>query len=202
MALRYFHPISESTELPVPAVRDTFDYSRNQLIDVQAGPLKPGPVQALDIHNLALEMELARKKLLDLLMKNPLAHSFLIAHLSDSNGDGADYSFNINEKSVDEKIDQHIDLAKSHFTTNSPLQSKNQFFVVNGSESVRPEDVHFFPAFLIRIADRTLHTDPNDFAHNVELAASRHHLQDIRQRMIAANTGLVAFLAHKYKSSA
>jgi len=202
MALCFFHPISESTELPVPAVTDTFDYSKNHSIDVQAEPLKPGLVQVLDTHNLALEMEQARKKLLDLLMKNPLAHSFLIAQLSESNGDGTNYSFNISDKTVDEDIVQHNDLVKPHSNLNFPLQSKNQFFVGNGSESVRLEDIHFFPAFLIRIADRTLHTDPNDIAHNVELAASRHHLQDIRQRMIGANTGLVAFLAHKYKTSA
>ncbi len=200
MALRFFNTISKSTERPVPAVRDTFDYSKHQLTDDLAGPLKPGQGLTLEVQDLAMEMELARKKLLDLLMKNPLAHSFLIAQLSDNNGDGdgADYSFNVADKTVDEEIVQHNDLVTPHF----PLPSKNQFFVANGSEPVRLDDVHFLPACLIRIADRTLRTVPNDIAHNVELAASRRHLQGIRQRMIAANTGLVAFLAHKYKTSA
>jgi RNA polymerase sigma factor (sigma-70 family) len=203
MALRFFHQISESTELPVPAVRDTFDYSKHHSIEdhVQAGPLKPIPGISSDTQDLAFEMELARKNLLDLLMRNPLAHRFLIAQLSESNGDGSDYSFNLSDKTVEEEIVQHNDLLKSHFTSNFPLQSKNHFFVGNGSESVCLEDVHFFPAFLIRIADRTLDTVPDDFAHKAELAAARRHLQDIRQRMIGANTGLVAFLAYKYKTS-
>jgi len=201
MVLRYFHPISVVTKCSDPTPKKSFVDLSNQPLDAQVGSKISGQKPTLATQDLALEMERARIELLCLLIENPIAYGYLIDQLSDSKGEGACYSFDISDKTVDEEIVQNNDLVKSHFTTNSPLQSKNQFFVGNGSKSVRPEDVHFFSAFLIRIADRTLHTVPNDFTHKVELAASRHHLQDIRQRMIAANTGLVAFLAHKYKTS-
>ncbi|WAR46103.1 sigma-70 family RNA polymerase sigma factor [Methylomonas rapida] len=202
MVLRYFHPISVVTKRSDPTPKKSFVDLSNQPLDAQVGSKISGQKPTLATQDLALEMERARIELLCLLIENPIAYGYLIDQLSDSKGEGACYSFDISDKTVDEEIVQHNDFVKSQSTSNFPLKSKNQIFVGSGSKSVRPEDVHFFPAFLIRIADRTLHTVPNDFTHKVELAASRRHLQDIRQRMIAANTGLVAFLAHKYKTSA
>lgn len=202
MALGFFHPISVVTEGSVPTSGESFVDLSNQPIDIKVGSKLSGQEPTLAIRDLALEMKKAKNELLRLLLENPIAYGYLIDQLLVSKGESVDYSFNINDKTVDEEIVQNNDLVKSHFTSHFPLQNKNQFFVGNSSESVRLEDVHFFPAFLIRIADRTLHTYPNDIAHKVELATSRRHLQDIRQRMIGANTGLVAFLAYKYKTSA
>ncbi|OAI14947.1 MULTISPECIES: sigma-70 family RNA polymerase sigma factor [Methylomonas] len=62
------------------------------------------------------------------------------------------------------------------------------------------DKLHFMPVFLLAVA-ASAEALIEDTAYKARLTAARKELKAARQQMISANTGLVAFVAHKYKTS-
>lgn len=65
--------------------------------------------------------------------------------------------------------------------------------------------LHFLPVYLLEVSERIQNKlaliGELDPVYKTKLQGSRHELKRLRQEMIASNTGLVAFVAHKYKTT-
>ncbi|MDD2759078.1 MAG: sigma-70 family RNA polymerase sigma factor [Methylomonas sp.] len=65
-------------------------------------------------------------------------------------------------------------------------------------------ELHFLPAYLIETSERVQNqlglSGELDVRYKAELQHARLELKRLRQEMIAGNTGLVAFVAHKYRT--
>jgi len=65
--------------------------------------------------------------------------------------------------------------------------------------------LHFLPVYLLDVSE-SVRTSPAwmgllDPVYKTKLQCARFELKHLRQEMIASNTGLVAFVAHKYKTT-
>lgn len=97
---------------------------------------------------------------------------------------------------------------------NEHVVQKNIFVQLNTTNSIKIEtipeaayqllaDLHFLPVYLLEVSDSLKqqlpsHSDLENF-YVSQVKACRLELKRLRQDMIACNTGLVAFVARKYK---
>lgn len=191
MALRDFYPLSESAAQPI-ADRPAFAEHSPELTAPTSGESQAESALPATQH-LAMEMEQARRQLLELLLKNPQAIGMLTEQLSRSADEGVDYSLYNPDKLMDNRIVQD-----------------NRFVQPAIDSMFQPDElsrhdelasIHFFPALLIRVADRIQAISSADPGYKTKLSESCRRLQALRQQMIAGNTGLVAFVAYKYKTT-
>jgi len=212
MALRDFYPLSEShihqvtdslataCGLSKPSVIDIAEPlsdTGESFADQELGKALPDP------RSLALRMEKARRQLLELLLRNPQALKLLSAQLSSGTGESVEYAAYNQHKSKD-NIVQDNDLVQPSIASIKALVQQKlpaAVDVVDSIPGLTPFTAHFFPALLIRVAEQ-LQTMPCDEpGYKAKLLACRRHLQEVRQQMIADNTGLVAFVAYKHKTT-
>lgn len=217
MAFRDFYPLSETAAQPateplapaydtletmVPATEELLSNSDTSYLQAEAEPILPA------INVLAVNMEHSRQKLLELLIEHPLARNLLSKQLADNAGEGVDFSVSDNH----ETIYPHI--VQDNIFVQPDLRQINGAGAWQATESINTADsyrraelnrIHYFPALLIRIADRILQTEceppPAYAGYNIKLLEYRRRLQEQRQQMIVGNTGLVAFVAYKHKAT-
>ena len=201
MALRHLNPINDTTinlmADPLISASPWLEISdENQ--EIKAEPLIQ-PAQAM-----AEEMELARTNLLNLLLEKSFATQLLSEQLITNAVEGVDYTLNNNDSS-DKQAVQESGFVQAN-TINPVITAEiNQTGINSGSQQdYNLQTAHFFPVFLLRVAELTSKkmADPEllDPDYRSRLSAQRLKLQKVRQKMIASNTGLVAFVACKHKT--
>jgi RNA polymerase primary sigma factor len=140
------------------------------------------------IDGLALDMEQARQGLLALLLENSFSSQMLAEQLAHVGDEGAEDSVLAVEQNGSTNIVQDYQFVQPDSqSTADHLAQLHQF--------------HFLPTVLIRIAERVQPFTASDPAYHNQLEQACRQLQTSRQTMIAANTGLVGFVAYKHITS-
>jgi RNA polymerase sigma factor (sigma-70 family) len=212
MALRDFYPLSEShihqvtdplaaacdlSKTSDPGIDVSLSGADESFIDHEVETTLP------DLRSLALRMERARQQLQELLLRNPKALKLLSSQLSGGTGEGVDYATCNQHKSKDNIVQDNNLVQPSIASIKTIVQQTipAAFDVVDSIPGLTPFTVHFFPALLIRVAEQIQTMPCDELGYKTKLVACRRNLQDVRQQMIADNTGLVAFIAYKHKTT-
>jgi RNA polymerase primary sigma factor len=207
MALRDFYPLSDAhVQAPIDALANGLATSQpHTLLEREipetpaVGLVNPEAKQnGNDVHAQSVLMEAARLKLLNLLISQAIGGRLLSEQLNQAAGEGVDYAVIQANKNLYNNIVQDDNLVQPE----NPVQDH----CCTTTVAIDPQlaRIHFFPALLIRIAEKmqqdssiSANLDPT---YRKELGAARRQLQTIRQQLITANTGLVAFVAYKHKT--
>ncbi|OAI04646.1 RNA polymerase subunit sigma-32 [Methylomonas methanica] len=179
-------------------------------------------------NSLAVQVEQARQTLLALLLENKQTNALIINRFLHDLNSGVDCSDLIVAKnSEDYKRLLQLLVNSQAANKNNPVlyvENNGQDKVVQaenvvqlmGSEFAQQPlvarsvnrllySLHLLPVFLMDSAaqaDGVLSADTEDSADfKKRLGKAKRDLRSLRQQMISANTGLVAFVAHKYKTS-
>jgi RNA polymerase primary sigma factor len=179
-------------------------------------------------NSLAVQVEQARQTLLALLLENKQTNALIINRFLHDLNSGVDCSDLIVAKNSDDykRLLQLLVNNQAANKNNPVLYAENngQDKVVQaenvvqlmGSEFAQQSlvarsvnrllySLHLLPVFLMDTAaqaDGVLSADTEDSADfKKRLGKAKRELRSLRQEMISANTGLVAFVAHKYKTS-
>ncbi|OAI07064.1 sigma-70 family RNA polymerase sigma factor [Methylomonas methanica] len=179
-------------------------------------------------NSLAVQVEQARQTLLALLLENKQTNALIINRFLHDLNSGVDCSDLIVAKNSDDykRLLQLLVNSQAENKNNPVLYVEN-----NGQDKVVQADnvvqlmgsefaqqslvarsvnrllysLHLLPVFLMDSAaqaDGVLSADTEDSADfKKRLGKAKRELRSLRQEMISANTGLVAFVAHKYKTS-
>ncbi|QPK64426.1 sigma-70 family RNA polymerase sigma factor [Methylomonas sp. LL1] len=178
---------------------------------------------------LAFRVERARGLLVSLLLENQQVIGFIAKQLFDGLSKSQDYSEIILIKNnpdykhrlqdfIAEFSGQHRPDRLCQYKRNGGdnvvqesvfLQLDNPFSHL--SESVYAslclclQALHFLPVYLIEVSE-SIEKNPNlvaelDVGYKTKLRSYRLELKQLRQAMIAGNTGLVAFVAYKFRAS-
>jgi len=180
---------------------------------------------------LAHQVEHARRYLLETLLKNSEIATYISGQLLADLQKGTDYSDILlikNNESYKDALHQFIaEFAKQsqHYNVcdENSLPSFNYNVVqdynlvqVSGQSLMDDVEVsatalqimqglHFLSVYLIDVSElverQLLAHGKVDQLYRTKLRAARAALKELRQDMISSNTGLVAFVAHKYKTS-
>ncbi|WP_347987355.1 sigma-70 family RNA polymerase sigma factor [Methylomonas sp. AM2-LC] len=134
---------------------------------------------------LAVELEQARRQLCGFLMENAYTTQFIAEQLALPLQKGsASYALSVAEAPL--------------------LQRRNQIDSILPPAKDTEQYQHLLPLFLIRMATLLITPtakNPLNADEKQKLFCYCSDLQKLRQRMINANIGLTAFVAHKYRSS-
>lgn len=217
MALRDFYQLNEpavlsttdsfasTCNLPGPIVPSKEELTACTAAEPAQAEAEPASAIA---QVLASEMEACRQQLLDLLVEYPPATQLLAEQLWNSQAEGVDFSMASNHKSMGNDIVQDYGFVQPDINSLYTESLQRNMFRVIQLNTAQIEDLRqfpFFPALLLRIAEQiektakvSLTIDPGYIAN---LRKSRCRLQAVRQQMISSNTGLVAFVAYKYKTT-
>ncbi|WP_020482227.1 sigma-70 family RNA polymerase sigma factor [Methylomonas sp. MK1] len=179
-------------------------------------------------NSLAVQVEQARQTLLALLLENKQTNALIINRFLHDLNSGVDCSDLIVAKnSEDYKRLLQLLVNSQAANKNNPVlyvENNGQDKVVQaenvvqlmGSEFAQQSlvarsvnrllySLHLLPVFLMDSAaqaDGVLTAETEDSADfKKRLGKAKRELRSLRQQMISANTGLVAFVAHKYKTS-
>lgn len=157
---------------------------------------------------LAQEMEQVRLSLLELLMENSLASALLHEQIAGNIGEGIDYSIMHNARHPTNDIVQNQNFVQDILHAAASTLEEQTIATDNGENASSDSEcsrIHFFPAVLIRIAGQILDAaDPPlfiDQSYKRKVREYSRRLQALRQQMIVNNTGLVAFVAYKHKTT-
>ncbi|MGY6274566.1 sigma-70 family RNA polymerase sigma factor [Methylomonas sp. MgM2] len=179
---------------------------------------------------LACRVERARRQLLKKMLENNRVAAYVAKRLIIEQTTGGDYSeilllknseehkrimykffaefaepcgdFEQDHPDADETVNQKV-VQLAHFVQpNKPVNLEN--LEVSSTAREMMHLVHFLPVFLIGSSELiqnqlALSGDLNPL-YKAELDYRRQELKKLRQEMIVGNTGLVAFVAHKYKA--
>jgi RNA polymerase primary sigma factor len=145
-----------------------------------------GKATEIDSMRIAIELEKARRRLSEFLVNNPCAAHFVAGQLP--------MGPRKNSYGSEDELGGEAPFPQSHSAQAKPSDTQ-----VPDLYSLR-----LLPLFLIEMAD-LLDRQPTHKSFNSRykrrLKAYRCKLHSTRQRMISANTGLVAFAAQKYTTS-
>lgn len=147
---------------------------------------------------LAMNMEQAKQDLLLLLLAEDQTSTVLLKQCLSQLHRGLDISEIISDKTVEATIVQGIDFVQLN------LDQTVRYFLENSAAKSSLLRLHFLPGFLIEVSHLCLSIDRlNDDCNEylLKLNQATQALQHSRQQMIAANTGLAAFVAHKHKTT-
>lgn len=147
---------------------------------------------------LAMNMEQAKQDLLLLLLAEDQTSTVLLQRFLSQLHRGLDISEIISDKTVEATIVQGIGFVQLN------LDQAVRYFLENSAAKSSLLRLHFLPGFLIEVSHLCLSIDRfsddcNEYLLNLNQATQA--LQHSRQQMIAANTGLAAFVAHKHKTT-
>jgi RNA polymerase primary sigma factor len=161
--------------------------------------LKPvNPLCEVEPLELAMSMEQARRNLLWLLLTDDEALTLLLKHGLSYLDKGQDICQIVSDKSVDPIIVQDEGFVQPN------LCQAVQYLLDNCSDRSRLSNLHFSPALLLEVSGLSLAIDSGGMSfteERVKLAQAAQKLQQLRQEMITANVGLVAFVANKHKTT-
>jgi RNA polymerase primary sigma factor len=214
MALRDFYSLSDTpfqtivdTPAPVSPLAVGFISVNSVMLPctdaVLAEPETPTEPEISATHSLAIQMEQARIQLLESIITYPAALKLLNEKLGCDQNEGVEFSLAGNDESMFSSIVQEI-----HF-----VQPDSQNLAIQSLPANKELDavqtsyrkMHVFPALLLRVAEQIgkqrLSSSAAEANYKIKLHEQRRHLHHIRQKMIAANSGLVAFVAYKHKTS-
>jgi len=190
-----------------------------KVLDLELSTAEP------DARSRALQVESARQTLADQLLSNTKVAAIMAKQLLLDLSNGLEYSDVVlikQQESYKDDLRQFVsefskpDIFTGLFGECSPyslhkaVQQKNVVQVghfnridsqaINEWSRTNMQRLHFLPLYLMRIAERVEKelSDSDDYVRKVKRA--RTELKKNRQLMIAENTGLVAFVAHKYKT--
>jgi len=179
MALREFYPsIDPHFQLaiaPLFPLGHTVEISKSSGQEQQATGEASVVEAASDMASpasdgLALDMDRAKQALLALLLENAFAGKMLAEQLAD---DG--------DESASANIVQDCD-----------------FVQLETAVALDHRPIHYLPTLLIKITEQLLPLSAGDPIYQYQLQQACRQLQVTRQKMIAANTGLVGFVAYKH----
>jgi RNA polymerase primary sigma factor len=179
-------------------------------------------------NSLAVQVEQARQTLLALLLENKQTNALIINRFLHDLNSGVDCSDLIVAKNSEDykrllqllvnsqaATKQHQVVSGENNGHGKVVQAENVVQLM-GSEFAQQSliarsvnrllySLHLLPVFLLDSAaqaDSVLSADTEDGADfKKRLGQAKRNLKTLRQQMISANTGLVAFVAHKYKTS-
>jgi RNA polymerase primary sigma factor len=179
---------------------------------------------------LACRVEQARQQLLLLLLENQQVAGLIAKQLLKDLKKGTDFSEIILIKN-NEEYKHALQLFMTAYSSpaiseklfmvdNLPLKNsvvqKTGFVQLDDFSSLGIEGfvdpaselmygLHFLPVYLLEISDfidkQFAKSTDIDASYTTKLRSYRAELKHLRQEMIASNTGLVAFVAHKYKAN-
>lgn len=148
---------------------------------------------------LAKDMASARQDLLSLLLAEDEASALLLEQCRTHLNNGLDISEIVREKNGSPVIVQDNDLVQVCWSDTV------QHLLDGPFDKSALLDLHFVPGFLVAVAEsfiaRTKQRDELS-AYRAKLGLTTLTLQKIRQEMIARNIRLVAYVAHKHKTTA
>jgi RNA polymerase primary sigma factor len=177
---------------------------------------------------LAHQVEQSRQHLLETLLLNNDVASFVASQLLADLQKGTDYSDILlikNNELYKDSLHQFIAECakqKQHFNgTDEKCSSTAKINVVQDYKFVQVTGLnlaevsskalqlmfglHFLPVYLLEVSEvvesKLRLAGKHDQLFRTKLRSARTALKDLRQEMISINTGLVAFVAHKYKTS-
>ncbi|MEY4211344.1 MAG: hypothetical protein RLZ92_1725, partial [Pseudomonadota bacterium] len=176
MALRHLNPINDNAiQLmadPLISAAPWLEIS-DESLETKAEPAVQ-PVQAL-----AEEMEVARKKLLHLLLEKDFVAKLLSEQLITKAEEGVDYSLNNNDKMAQAKPVQDLDFVQVN--TNDLLNVGEK---PTSQQDYNLQHSHIFPVFLLKVAEQAqkqlAKPEYTDVAYRSRLIAYRMNLQQIR----------------------
>jgi len=172
---------------------------------------------------LAYLVEEARQKLMSLLLSNRQIAALMAQHLLDDMHKGTDFSEIIlikNNEAYKAGLQRFIAVCGCSVSNDDDCSDhnyvvqKNDFVQLNAVKSIKIRtiseavhqclmELHFLPVYLLEVGDSLKQhiSNPNDLdkLYFSKVKACRLELKRLRQEMIACNTGLVAFVARKYK---
>ncbi len=209
MALLEFYPLQKRTVAPLAdlslssaELRQKPDQTPKNRVSSRAANSAAKPDADLNAaQQLATTMELARQQLQQLLLQNNLACQLMSAQLAKTGSEDGDD--NINYKTL-------TSLCNSIVQNNDPVQgnvpSSGEFRTASDTTIELLGSCHFYSAYLIQLTEPIIsqkHPEPSSSAalYKKQVLKSRYQLQALREQMIVSNTGLVAFIAHKYKTT-
>jgi RNA polymerase primary sigma factor len=146
---------------------------------------------------LAMNMEQARRALLLLLLGEEQASALLHKHWQSHLNNGLDISDMVSDKTADAIIVQGVDFVQ-------PNLSQAVHYLPENYAGFSLSGLHFLPGFLIEVAalcQSTMSHKPALRDYLLKLRQAAQALQRLRQQMISANMGLVAFVAYKHKTT-
>lgn len=180
---------------------------------------------------LASRMEQARRQLSEILLQNNQVANHIARQLLADLRKGVDYSDILLVKNSDgykqslhgflaefeqcEEVFQDLYADYASTGSGNVVQHRNFVQVENaqsreaGGISARAHQLmhglHFLPVYLLEVSERIQNklgqAGALDPVYKTKLQCGRFELKHWRQEMIANNTGLVAFVAHKYKTT-
>ncbi len=158
----------------------------------------PPTVSAIEAEplELAMDMEQARQDLLLLLLAENEASTLLLKQSLFHLNDGRDISEIVSDKDVNAIIVQAPSFVQLD------LSQTVRYLLENPADRSSLLSLHFLPSFLIEVADLFISMATHRRAlseYRLNLVQAAQALQRLRQKMIANNVRLVAFVAHKHK---
>ena len=147
---------------------------------------------------LAMDMEQARQDLLLLLLAEDDASTLLLKQRLSHLNNGLDISEIVSDKTVDAIIVQAPDFVQLG------LGQTVQYLLENSAARSSLIKLRFLPGFLIEVSGLFMSINRHRHAVNeyrLKLGQAAQALQRFRQQMIANNVRLVAFVAHKHKTT-
>lgn len=147
---------------------------------------------------LAMDMEQARRDLLLILLAEDDAATLLLKQCLSHLNNGPDISEIVSDKTVNAIIVQAANFVQSN------LGQTVQYLLDNPADRSSLRNLHFLPSFLIEVAHLFISMTRHRRAfseYRLELGQAAQTLQRLRQQMIATNVRLVAFVAHKHKTT-
>jgi RNA polymerase primary sigma factor len=162
--------------------------------------LKPAlPVVAItegDPLTLAINLENDRQTLQLLLLEEPLATTQLLKHWLSQLENGLDLGEIVSDKSV------HGIIVQDSYFVQPNLVQIIQNLLGDSIDRSSLCSQHFMSNFLIEVSGLYLSMNKQVYSqHLIKIKLACRNLQRSRQKMIANNTGLVAFVAHKHKTT-
>lgn len=175
---------------------------------------------------LASRVEYSRQQLLKTLLKNNYVASFIVKQLLDDLNKSSDNSEILLIKN-NEAYKESLQLLLAEFADQAQVVNGGKelgkinvvqdynFVQVSGVANIELIDIsqlaldilhklHFLSVYLIEASDvverKLKHLGLLESAYKNQLQYCRYELKHLRQEMIASNTGLVGFVAHKYKT--
>jgi RNA polymerase primary sigma factor len=148
---------------------------------------------------LAMDMEQARQDLVLLLSTEAQASTLLLEQCLSRLGNGMEVSDIFSDKTVNPIIVQGADFVQLG------LIQTVQYLFENPSCRSSLVGLHFLPSFLIEVSELFVAMTKDRRGldkYRLQLGQAAKTLQRLRQQMIADNVRLVAFVGHKYKTTA
>lgn len=151
---------------------------------------------------LASRLEQSRARVQQMLLENPSGRSLLAERFLFNLSKDIDISELVNCKFYDEIAEQNSTSVQPNPKQIAENIAMTMTAVLRYPGNSFPElqKLHFLPAFLLQVTEKTIATTRNDKAYRQRLLQQCHKLEDLRQSIVMRNRKLVAFIARRMKT--